>query len=69
MGGGIIAALLKIGWSDLRLNGVFLSSTFLGLMVGAWAAGPLSDHYGRRMAFQINPLIFGLGSLAAAWPG
>jgi putative MFS transporter len=67
MGGGIIAALLKSGWSDLRLNGVFLSSTFLGLMVGAWAAGPLSDHYGRRAAFQINLLIFGLGSLAAAF--
>ncbi len=67
MGGGIIAALLKNGWSDLRLNGVFLSSTFLGLMVGAWAAGPLSDHYGRRTAFQVNLLIFGLGSLAAAF--
>lgn len=66
MGGGIIAALLKSGWSDLRLNGVFLSSTFLGLMVGAWMAGPLSDRYGRRTAYQINLLIFGLGSLAAA---
>jgi len=67
MGGGIIAALLKTGWSDLRLNGVFLSSTFLGLMVGAWAAGPISDHYGRRAAYQLNLLIFGLGSLAAAF--
>lgn len=67
MGGGIIAALLKNGWSDLRLNGGFLSASFLGLMVGAWAAGPLSDHYGRRTAFQINLLIFGLGSLAAAF--
>jgi len=66
MGGGIIAALLKEGWSDLRLNGVFLSSTFLGLMVGAWMAGPLSDRYGRRTAYQVNLLIFGLGSLAAA---
>jgi len=52
MGGGVIAALLKSGWSDLRLNGVFLSSTFLGLMVGAWAAGLISDRYGRRMAYQ-----------------
>ena len=67
MGGGVIAALLKSGWSDLRLNGVFLSSTFLGLMVGAWAAGLISDRYGRRMAYQINLLIFGLGSLAAAF--
>lgn len=67
MGGGVIAALLKAGWSDLRLNGVFLSSTFLGLMVGAWAAGPVSDRYGRRMAYQINLLFFGLGSLAAAF--
>jgi hypothetical protein len=50
MGGGVIAALLKAGWSDLRLNGVFLSSTFLGLMVGAWAAaadlGPLRTGHG-----------------------
>lgn len=66
MGGGILAALLKSGWSDLRLNGVFLSSTFLGLMVGAWSAGIVSDRYGRRLAFQVNLLIFGLGSLAGA---
>jgi putative MFS transporter len=66
MGGGIIAALLKEGWSDLSLNGVFLSSTFLGLMVGAWTAGPVSDRFGRRAAYQLNLLIFGLGSLAAA---
>ncbi|MBV9828838.1 MAG: MFS transporter [Alphaproteobacteria bacterium] len=66
MGGGIIAALLKTGWSDLRLNGVFLSATFLGLMVGAWAAGPVSDRFGRRAAYQLNLLVFGIGSLAAA---
>jgi putative MFS transporter len=46
------------------LEAAFLSSTFLGLMVGAWAAGPISDRYGRRMAYQINLLMFGLGSLA-----
>jgi putative MFS transporter len=67
VGGAILAAFVKSGESNLTLNGYFLSSTFLGLMIGAWWAGVLSDRYGRRVSFQINLAIFGLGSLAAVF--
>ena len=66
LAGAVLATMVKSGESNLALNGWFLSSTFLGLMVGAWMAGILSDRYGRRVSFQINLLIFGLFSLAAA---
>jgi putative MFS transporter len=67
VGGAILATFVKSGKSNLTLNGYFLSSTFLGLMIGAWWAGVLSDRYGRRVSFQINLAIFGLGSLAAVF--
>lgn len=66
LAGAVLATLVKSGESNLKLNGWFLSSTFLGLMVGAWIAGILSDRFGRRVSFQINLLIFGGFSLAAA---
>ncbi len=67
VGGAILAAFVNSGKSNLALNGYFLSATFLGLMIGAWWAGVISDRYGRRVSFQINLAIFGLGSLAAVF--
>ncbi len=66
LAGAVLATLVKSGESNLKLNGWFLSSTFLGLLIGAWIAGILSDRLGRRVSFQINLLIFGGFSLAAA---
>jgi putative MFS transporter len=66
LAGAVLATLVKSGESNLTLNGWFLSSTFLGLMVGAWVAGVLSDRFGRRISFQINLAVFGVFSLAAA---
>lgn len=66
LAGAVLATLVKSGESNLTLNGWFLSSTFLGLLIGAWVAGVMSDRLGRRVSFQINLLIFGVFSLAAA---
>jgi putative MFS transporter len=66
LGGGVLGAMVKSGWSDMAHNGQFISSTFLGMMLGAWIAGILGDHLGRRFSYQINLLIFGLASLAGA---
>ena len=66
LAGAVPATLVKSGESNLALNGWFLSSTFLGLLIGAWIAGILSDRFGRRVSFQINLLIFGGFSLVAA---
>ncbi len=66
LGAGVLAALVQSGWSDLAQNGVFISSTFAGMMIGAWLAGAFGDRYGRRFSYQLNLLIFGLSSFAAA---
>ena len=36
------------------------------MMIGAWFACVFRDRYGRRFSYQLNLLIFGLSSLAAA---
>ena len=66
LAGGVLAALVKSGWSDLAHNGWFISITFAGMMVGAWFAGVFGDRYGRRFSYQLNLLIFGVASLAGA---
>ena len=43
LAGGVLAALVKSGWSDLAHNGWFISTTFAGMMVGAWCAGIFGD--------------------------
>ena len=59
----VLGALLSSGWSDLAGNARFVSTTFFGMMLGAWLAGMLGDHYGRRFSYQANLLMFGVASL------
>src|SRR5262249_22386210 len=66
LAGGVLARLVKSGWSDLAHNGWFISITFAGMMVGACCAGIFGDRYGRRFSYQLNLLIFGIASLAGA---
>ena len=60
------AALLRDRWSTMQLNAHFQFFTFLGLSIGAFGTGFMSDRWGRRFAFQFNLLLFGLASFAAA---
>jgi putative MFS transporter len=66
LGAAVLGALIKSGWSDLAHNAQFVSSTFAGMVLGAWLSGILGDRYGRRFSYQANLLIFGIASLAAA---
>src|ERR1700676_1918866 len=66
LAGGVLAVLVKSGWSDLTHYGWFISTTFAGMMIGAWFAGVFDDRYGRRFSYQLNLLIFGFASLAGA---
>jgi MFS transporter, putative metabolite:H+ symporter len=66
MAAGILATLLRNGWSTLALNAHFISVTFMGLSVGACLAGVLGDRCGRRFAYQFNLLVFGSMCLAAS---
>jgi putative MFS transporter len=56
---GVLAALVASGVSTMPLNATFISSTFVGLTIGAATAGLVGDRLGRRFAYQFNLLIFG----------
>jgi len=64
--GVVLAALIATGWSTPAQNALFISTTFAGMMLGAWLAGIVGDRYGRRFSYQVNLLIFGLASFAGA---
>jgi len=65
--GGVLASLLQSKFSTLPENLQFISLTFVGMTAGALITGFVGDSYGRRFTYQINLLIFGLASLAAAF--
>jgi Arabinose efflux permease len=66
-GGVVLAQLVKNGWSNNYLNAAFTSSTMIGLFFGSLFAGFSGDHWGRKVAYQVNLLIFGLATLVAGF--
>jgi len=66
VGTNVLASLLQSKFSTPPLNADFISKTFIGMTIGALVTGFLGDKYGRRFTYQVNLLIFGLASLAAA---
>jgi putative MFS transporter len=64
--GTVLGVTLKSGFSTLQQNAVFISVTFVGMMLGSFGTGFLGDRYGRRFTYQFNLLMFGVASLAAA---
>jgi putative MFS transporter len=67
LAGTVLGVTLKSGFSTLNQNAIFISATFVGMMLGSFATGFLGDRYGRRFTYQFNLLVFGLASLAAAF--
>jgi putative MFS transporter len=65
--GGVLASTIQTKFSTLPQNLQFLSLTFVGMTIGSLVTGFIGDKYGRRFTYQINLLIFGLASLAAAF--
>ena len=67
IGSSILAEVMRQGWSDLQLNALFMSATFIGMAVGAFLGGIIGDRYGRKFAYQFNLLLFGFASIGAAF--
>jgi putative MFS transporter len=67
LAGTVLGVTLKTGFSTLAENAVFISITFVGMMVGSFGTGFVGDRYGRRFSYQFNLLLFGVASLAAAF--
>ncbi len=65
--GGVLASAIQTKFSTLPQNLQFLSLTFVGMTLGSLITGFVGDRFGRRFTYQINLLIFGLASLAAAF--
>jgi putative MFS transporter len=65
--GGVLAATVQSKFSTLQQNLQFISLTFVGMTIGALVTGFLGDRFGRRFTYQVNLLVFGLASLAAAF--
>jgi putative MFS transporter len=65
--GGVLASTIQTKFSTLPQNLQFLSLTFVGMAVGSFVTGFVGDKYGRRFTYQVNLLIFGLASIAAAF--
>src|SRR5579864_4025419 len=67
VGTNVLGATVQSGFSTLAQNAQFLSLSYFGLTIGAFAAGFSGDKYGRRFIFQFNLVLFGLSSVAAAF--
>jgi putative MFS transporter len=65
--GGVLASAIQTKFSTVPQNLQFISLTFVGMTIGALITGFVGDRLGRRFTYQINLLIFGLASLAAAF--
>ncbi len=65
--GGVIASVIQTKFSTPLQIPQFVSLTFVGMTIGALVTGFVGDKFGRRFTYQINLLIFGLASLAAAF--
>ncbi|MDE2362046.1 MAG: MFS transporter [Hyphomicrobiales bacterium] len=66
VGTSVLGAALATKFSTLAQNAQFVSFTFFGMTIGALVAGFLGDAYGRRFTYQVNLLLFGVASFAAA---
>src|SRR5579859_3420564 len=65
--GGVLASAVQSKFSTVPQNLQFISLTFVGMTIGSLVTGFVGDKFGRRFTYQINLLVFGLASLAAAF--
>src|SRR6478672_6878178 len=63
----VLASTTQTKFSTLPQNLQFISLTFVGMTIGSLVTGFVGDKYGRRFTYQVNLLVFGLASIAAAF--
>jgi putative MFS transporter len=66
VGASVLGAAVAQKFAVLAQVPQFISWTFVGMTIGAVIAGFVGDRYGRRFSYQINLVVFGLASFAAA---
>lgn len=63
---GVSAAMVSTGFAGVDQVALFMSMTFVGMLVGAASAGFIGDRFGRRFSYQLNLLVFAVSGVAAA---
>lgn len=58
-GSAVASSLTASKWSTAQENSMLLSANFLGLLIGSLIAGLIGDYKGRKVAYQVNLLLFG----------
>jgi len=67
---GFIAPAVRTEWGvAVSSLGPLFAAGLFGLMLGAFAIGPLADRHGRKTMLAASMLVFGLASLAASFSG
>lgn len=67
MASTVASSSLETKWSTVQQNSWFLSAGFAGLLIGSLLAGFIGDLFGRRVAYQLNLLLFGGFTLIGAF--
>lgn len=66
LSGGVSGALVESGWATLQQAALLVSSSSIGLAVGAFLFGLFADRYGRCLTFRITMALIILGCLGCA---
>lgn len=67
MASTVASSSLESHWSTVQENSWFMSAGFAGLLIGSLLAGFIGDLLGRRVAYQLNLLLFGGFTLFGAF--
>lgn len=66
VGASMLGSTVAGKFATLTEAAQFIAWTIKGMAIGSVGSGFLGDQFGRRFPYQINLLIFGLASFAAA---
>lgn len=67
MSSAVNADIIAQHFATLNQGSIFLSAGFLGLFIGSIAAGFIGDLWGRKKAYQLNLLLFGIFTFIGAF--
>jgi AAHS family 4-hydroxybenzoate transporter-like MFS transporter len=67
---GFIAPAIRAEWGlNVTQLGPLFAAGLFGLMIGAFAVGPLADRHGRKTMLVVSMIVFGAASLASSYSG
>jgi MFS transporter, putative metabolite:H+ symporter len=65
--GSLVPDMVSSGFATQGNIALMISALFFGTLIGSIGQGELTDRFGRKAIYQVNLLIFGLATLAAAF--